>query len=341
MPFTRENKYLSWYYFLSTAVLMSLAFYGTYWFSSIPGKILSGLLAGLLTSRMFVIYHDFHHKAILRKSRIAKILMTVFGLLTLAPASIWNETHQHHHTHNSKFSRMVIGSFPTISTAAYRESTKAQKFWYLLLRHPLMILFAYIPIFLVSFCLWPFFENPKKYYDCGLAALIHGAIAWALYQLGGWTTVTYSLLFPSLIMFAVGGYIFYAQHNFPSVVLRENDEWDYLDAALNSSSFIKMNKIMRWFTANIGFHHIHHVNSRIPFYRLNEVMNNLVELQNPRSTSLSPSEIWKCIQLKLWDEQQGKMVTLEEFKQSRKNGKPVMEQSSMPSLSRNITKGIY
>lgn len=329
MHFTQEHKYLSWYYFLSTAFLMSFAFYGTYWFSTAFGKIISGLLAGLLTSRMFVIYHDYHHEAILRKSTPAKILMTLFGLLTLAPTSIWTETHQHHHTHNSKFSRMVIGSFPTISTVTYQESTKGQRFWYLLLRHPLLILFAYIPIFLVSFCLWPFFENPKKYFDCGLAALLHGAIAWVLYQLGGWTAVAYSLLYPSLIMFAVGGYIFYAQHNFPSVVLREADKWDYLDAALNSSSFIKMNRIMRWFTANIGYHHIHHVNSRIPFYRLDEAMNNLIELQNPRCTSLSPLEIWKCLRLKLWDEEQTKMVTLEEYKNSKRKCNPVLEQRSI------------
>lgn len=185
MHFTQETRVLSWYYFLSTGLLMCLAFYGTYWFSSPFFKVISAALAGLVTSRMFVIYHDYHHEAILRKSTMAKILMTIFGLLSLAPASIWNESHQHHHSNNSKFSRMVIGSFPTITAIAYHESTKAQKFWYLLLRHPLIILFGYIPIFLVSFCLWPFFENPKKYYDCGLAAFLHGIIGWSLYQLGG------------------------------------------------------------------------------------------------------------------------------------------------------------
>jgi omega-6 fatty acid desaturase (delta-12 desaturase) len=313
MPFTQENISQSWYYVLSTGVLMTMAFYGTYWFSGTIGKVVCGLLAGLITSRMFVIYHDYHHEAILRKSRIAKFLMTAFGLLTLAPSSIWNETHQHHHNHNSKFSRIVIGSFPTITTDAYKRSTKAQKFWYLLLRHPLMILFAYIPIFLVSFCLWPFFENPKKYFDCGLAAFLHGAIAWGLYQLGGWSVVVHSLFIPSLVMFSVGGYIFYAQHNFPAVILKNNDEWDYLDAALYSSSFIKMSRVMRWFTANIGYHHIHHVNSRIPFYRLHEAMASIHELQNPRCTSLNPLEIWKCLHLKLWDESQGRLVSLKEL----------------------------
>ena len=183
-----------------------------------------------------------------------------------------------------------------------------------MLRHPFMILFAYIPIFLVSFCLWPFVENPKRYYDCGIAVMVHVVIAWMLYMLGGWSVVTYSLLIPSIVLFAVGGYIFYAQHNFPAVILKDDDSWDYIEAALYSSSFIKMNRLMHWFTANIGYHHIHHVNSRIPFYRLPEAMEKLLELQNPRTTSLHPLEIWRCLQLKLWDEHRSRMISLREFR---------------------------
>lgn len=181
-----------------------------------------------------------------------------------------------------------------------------------------MILFAYIPIFLISFCLWPFVENPRKYFDCGLAAAIHFIFGGLLYALGGWSVVFFSLLIPSLIMFAVGGYIFYAQHNFPTVKLNNDDHWDYLDAALNSSSYIRMNRLMRWFTANIGYHHIHHVNARIPFYRLPEAMNRLKELQHPRSTSLHPFEIWRCLHLKLWDEKKAKMITMKEYRRAKR-----------------------
>jgi omega-6 fatty acid desaturase (delta-12 desaturase) len=176
-----------------------------------------------------------------------------------------------------------------------------------------MILFGYIPIFLVSFCLWPFFENPKRYYDCGIAAVLHFVLGGLLYVLGGWNAMFFSLIIPCLIMFAIGGYIFYAQHNFPSVILRDDDRWDYLDAAINSSSYIKMNRLMAWFTANIGYHHIHHVNARIPFYRLPEAMGCVEELQHPGTTSLRPREIWRCLQLKLWDEKHGRMITMREY----------------------------
>jgi omega-6 fatty acid desaturase (delta-12 desaturase) len=286
-------------------------------------KVLCGVLAGLLVARLFVIYHDFQHGAILKGSIVGAIIMKGFGLLTLAPSSIWNETHQHHHHSNSKFSSFVMGSFPTITTRTYLRLSKSQKFKYRMIRHPLMIAFAYIPIFLVSFCLWPFFENPKKYYDCGLAALVHGLIAHWLFVSGGAHALLYFLLIPSFVTFSIGGYIFYAQHNFPEVILRNDDEWDYLDAALCSSSFIRMNRLMRWFTANIGYHHIHHVNSRIPFYHLPLVMNHFQELQQPRSTSLHPKEIWKCLQLKFWDEERGRMISMKEMKSRVSGFRPI------------------
>jgi len=292
---------------------MSLSFAGTGLFHPAPLKIASGILAGLLTARMFVIYHDFQHGAILRKSVVARAVMTLFGILTLAPASIWTETHEHHHHHNSQFSRFILGSFPTLTTHMFKGMNKGQQIKYLVIRHPLMIVFAYIPIFLVSFCLWPFAENPRKYADCGLAVAVHAGIALGLYATGGWFMLLYSLLLPCLVMYALGGYIFYAQHNFTSVNLTHDENWDYLDAALNSSSYIKMNRLMRWFTANIGYHHVHHVNSRIPFYRLPEVMRAIPELQHPRTTSLQPAEILKCLQLKLWDEEKSRMITLKEL----------------------------
>jgi omega-6 fatty acid desaturase (delta-12 desaturase) len=179
-----------------------------------------------------------------------------------------------------------------------------------------MIAFAYIPIFLVSFCLWPFCESPRRYWDCGVAAIIHIAIAVMLYLTGGSQMFFFTLLVPCFFMYALGGYIFYAQHNFPKVLLKDNDKWDYLDAALNSSSYIKMNRVMQWFTANIGFHHIHHVNPRIPFYRLPEAMKAMPELQHPPETSLRPSEVLKCLRLKLWDEERNRMISLSEFEKA-------------------------
>lgn len=313
MPFTAENRLLGWYYLLSTLLLIVLAYAGTVIFASPYLKLLSAVLASLFMTRMFVIYHDFQHEAIFRRSTVVKIFMTLFGILALAPVSIWDESHEHHHHNNSKFSTFVVGSFPVISKKVFLGLNRAGRLKYLVIRHPLMIAFAYIPIFLVSFCLWPFFENPKKYWDCGVAAVVHASIAIGLYVAGGFQMLLFSLLVPSFVMYALGGYLFYAQHNFPKAFFRDDPEWSYFDAALNSSSYIRMNRVMRWITANIGFHHVHHVNSRIPFYRLPEAMKEIPELQSPRDTSLQFFEIWKCLKLKLWDEDRGRMISLEEL----------------------------
>jgi omega-6 fatty acid desaturase (delta-12 desaturase) len=314
MTFTAENRWLSWYYFLTTLTLIVAAYGGTIFLTPVYLKVLSGVFAGLLMTRMFVIYHDFQHAAIFRRSFVAKAFFTFFGIVALAPVSIWDESHEHHHHNNSKFSTFVVGSFPVISTKAFGTLNSAGRLKYLVIRHPLMIAFAYIPIFLVSFCLWPFFEDPRKYWDCGVAATIHIALAVALYYTGGFQMLVFTLIIPCLFMYALGGYIFYAQHNFPKVMLKNNDHWDYLDAALNSSSYIKMSKPMHWFTANIGYHHIHHVNPRIPFYRLPETMNAFQELQHPRETSLDPIEVLRCLKLKLWDEERQRMISLAEYK---------------------------
>jgi omega-6 fatty acid desaturase (delta-12 desaturase) len=312
MPFTIEDRAKSWYFLLSTLVLTMVAYAGTFLLTGVLRGAAS-VIASLCMVRLFVIYHDYQHGAILRQSKVADVFMTFFGIVALAPRSIWNESHNHHHRHNSKFSTFVVGSFPVVSAADFKGMKRSGKLKYKVIRHPLMIAFAYIPIFLVSFCLWPFAENPRKYADCGLSVIVHSLIAFALYQWGGWSSVLYTLVIPCLIMYALGGYLFYAQHNFPAADLRDDDHWEYFEAALHSSSHIRMGLIMNWVTANIGYHHIHHVNERIPFYRLPEVMDRIEAMQNPRTTSLHPLEIARCLRLKLWDEQKGKLISFSEF----------------------------
>ena len=184
LAFARENRLLSWYYLLSTLMWAAIAFSMTWVSASVIVKLVSGIVAGLITARLVVIYHDFQHGAILKGSVLAHVIMTSVGLLTLTPSSIWEESHEHHHHTNSKFSTFVLGSFPTISTSMYRKLSPKEQFRYNLLRHPLMIALGYIPVFLVSFCLWPFFENPKRYWDCGIAAELHISLAYALWIYG-------------------------------------------------------------------------------------------------------------------------------------------------------------
>ena len=119
---------------------------------------------------------------------------------------------------------------------------------------------------------------------------------------------TWTLLLPQCVAMALGSYLFYAQHNFPGARFQESGSWDYAAAALAGSSYMAMNPVLRWFTGNIGYHHVHHINARIPFYRLPEAMAGLKELQSPGVTTLTPRGVYRCLRLKLWDPEQNRLV---------------------------------
>jgi omega-6 fatty acid desaturase (delta-12 desaturase) len=106
----------------------------------------------------------------------------------------------------------------------------------------------------------------------------------------------------------LGGYLFYAQHNFPDMHLQPRDKWTFTRAALESSSYMETGPILGWLSGNIGYHHVHHLNPTIPFYRLPEAMAAVPELQHPGKTSLRPADVLACLRLKLWDPALGRMV---------------------------------
>ena len=309
-PYVLDYAIRSWWSIFSTAFLLIAALVGTLWHFPFPGKIVCSILAGLLLLRMFVIYHDQQHQAILPKSRLAEALMGIFGILALSPPSIWKSSHNHHHNHNSKLRGSHIGSFPIMTKDQFLKSSKRERLQYLFMRHPLTILFGYVSVFLGGMCILPLFEKLRDHYDCLIALVVHAVTGVLLAVFFGWQALLLALLIPDFIAGAIGSYLFYAQHNFPGVSFNAADGWTYEKAALESSSFMKTGPIMGWFTGNIGYHHIHHLNARIPFYRLPEVLNNIVELQTPKTTSLNPIEIIRCLRLKVWDVESQQMIGL-------------------------------
>ncbi len=307
-PFAAEDPATSWKLFLSAILFLGLALAGAIAEIPLTVRIACSVLAGLLTVRLFVIYHDFEHHAILQKSKFAKGLMTLAGLWCLAAASVWKSSHDYHHAHNSKLRSAHIGSFPIMTREAYERAELGGRFRYLFVRHPLTILFGYVTIFLIGMCLLPFWRNPKRHLDCLFAFVLHFAVGAALYSAEGGSGLLLFLVVPHFLASAAGSYLFYAQHNFPEAEHSSAAGWSYESAALRSSSFMEMPAWLHWFTANIGYHHIHHLNSRIPFYRLPEVMREMPEVQSPRRTSLNPLEIIRCLRLKFWDAGRGRMT---------------------------------
>jgi acyl-lipid omega-6 desaturase (Delta-12 desaturase) len=306
--FAKDDSLRSWWVILSTFFLLIAALGAT--LADLPGaaRLACSIAAGLFLIRGFVIYHDQQHHAILPHSKLAELLMRVFGILALTPSSVWRSSHNHHHHHNSKLAGSHIGSYPIMTKRQFQRSSKAARFGYLFVRHPLTILFGYVFMFFYGMCLNPFLQHPRRHFDCLVAMVVHLAIGAALLTFGGWTALVFAQLLPHFILSAVGAYFFYAQHNFPGVSFSEKNGWTYEKAALESSSYMHTGRIIAWFTANIGYHHIHHLNARIPFYRLPEVSRALPELQSPKTTSLWPAEIGRCFRLKVWDPETQRMI---------------------------------
>lgn len=312
-PYAKEIRWKSWWTTLSTIAVLALSITSTILIPWLWVKFLLSILTGLTIVRLFVIYHDYLHKTILKKSIIADFIFTIFGLFILAPKSIWTRSHDHHHKHNSKLYTSSIGSFPIVTKQKFLSSPRSERNIYLFIRHPLTISFGYIFAFAYGMCINSILANPKKHWDSALSLVFHFSIAVLIIYLLGIINFLTVFMIPILIACAMGSYLFYAQHNFPGVTFEDKDGWTYEKAAMHSSSYMRMNAFMHWFTANIGYHHIHHMNAHIPFYRLPEVYNAIPELQQAKTTSLLPKDVLNCLRLKVWDPEKQKMIGLREI----------------------------
>ncbi|MHA6493288.1 fatty acid desaturase family protein [Pseudomonas borbori] len=326
LPFTVENRRLSWWHFWSTLAVVgafAVAAATPWWW---PVRLVFSVLLGFALVRMFVLYHDYMHGAILRGSRFADLFFKTFGLLLLAPPTLWKQSHDYHHGHSCQYvgaekgrlpllsTHTDLGTFPLISTHEYARASRWKRLRYRIARNPLMILLGSQTIFVFSICLVSLITQPKHRLWALLALAINLASVVALMNYAP-DVLLFSLLIPSLVGSALGTYMFYCQHNFPGVRYPSRDEWDYMETAVFSSSYMRTGSIMAWFTANIGYHHVHHANSGIPFYRLPEAMEAIPALRTPTVTSLHPRDIYRCLKLKLWDPEQRRLVSFREFHQ--------------------------
>jgi omega-6 fatty acid desaturase (delta-12 desaturase) len=311
-PFASEIKRKSRWYVISTVVLTITVLAGAGYASWWPIRVALSVLGSLFLVRCFITYHDFMHGSLLRGSRAASIWFHLYAAFVLTPTRSWAKSHNYHHRHVGQISATGVGAFPIITTTMWRNATPGERFRYRASRHPLIVLFGYVTIFAVTICLMPLLRDPKRHWDSALSLLAHGGLIALLWSLGGFELAFFTVLLPMTLASALGGYLFFAQHSFKRMYVASPQAWSFYRAALESSSYIRLNKVMQWFTGNIGYHHIHHLNVRIPFYRLPEAMVAIPELQSPICTSLVPREIRDCFRSSLWDEARQRMVSYRE-----------------------------
>ena len=314
-PYIEESSAQSWWYVGSAFGLMiaALAAAGAvpWW----PLRLVFSVLGALLMVRAFITFHDYLHGAILTKSRVAYWLFHAFGALMLTPTRAWSASHNYHHGHVGQISEVSVGAFPLITARMWRNSTRWQRFTYRAQRNPLVVLLSYPIVFGLNITLIPLLKNPRKHLDSLTALVSHFALIAVVWMLGGFSLVFFVILLPMTLASAMGCYLFFAQHSFRRMQIASPEAWTYYRAAMESSSFMRMNRVMQWFTGNIGFHPIHHLNVRIPFYRLPEVMAAIPELQSPLTTTLAPRDIADCFRYALWDEDNQRMVSYLEASQ--------------------------
>jgi omega-6 fatty acid desaturase (delta-12 desaturase) len=268
--------------------------------------------AGFLV-RLFMIQHDCGHGAFFRQRLLNDWVGRVIGVLTLTPYDFWRHTHALHHAGSGNLGRRGWGDVDTLTVREYLARSRFGRWRYRLYRHP-MVLFGIGPAY--QFLLLQ--RLPVGLMRSGLrpwlsAMTTNVAIA-ALSALLIWLIGLGPFLLVHLPMTLIGGsagvWLFYVQHQFEHTYWRDDQNWDLHDAALYGSSHYDLPGILRWLTANIGVHHVHHLCSRIPFYRLPCVLREHPELTGVGRLTLVQS--LSCVRLALWDESQRRLISFRE-----------------------------
>jgi omega-6 fatty acid desaturase (delta-12 desaturase) len=273
------------------------------------------LAAGFLV-RTFIVFHDCTHGSFLESKRANTWLGTALGLLVFATFGCWRHKHAVHHATAGDLDRRGVGDVATITVAEYQARSWLGRLAYRMFRHPL-VMFGIGPIIalvvqprLVPRSARPRIQRSVMATNLALVALV-GGLCWLI----GWQS--YLLIQAPTLMFAgaAGIWLFYVQHQFEDVYWENGEHWSYADAALRGSSYLKLPKVLQFFTGNIGLHHVHHLSARIPNYNLQRAHDENPLFHNVPTLSLADGI--RTVRLKLYDEQRKQMVT---FGQARKNG---------------------
>ena len=276
------------------------------------GLILTIPAAGFLL-RLFMIQHDCGHGAFFGKRKIDDWIGRIIGVLTLTPYDCWRRTHAIHHASSGNLDARGIGDVRTLTLAEYRALGPWGKFGYWLYRHP-VVMFGLGPVYLfiiqqrLPFGLMR--DGPQPWVSTMGTNLAIGVFVLAVIWFLG--IVPFLLVhLPIVIMAGTAGvWLFYVQHQFEDTQWDSKPDWVFEPAALYGSSYYDLPQPLRWFTANIGIHHVHHISSRVPYYRLPEVLRDFPELKQIGRIGIVES--LRGVRLVLWDEAQRRLISFRE-----------------------------
>ncbi|MTH78851.1 fatty acid desaturase [Paracoccus aestuariivivens] len=274
------------------------------------------LINGLFLVRLFCIQHDCGHASFFKNRNVQDWVGRCLGVLTLTPYDVWKRTHSLHHAQHGNLDQRGIGDVMTLTVAEYHGRNRLGRLMYRLYRHP-FVLFVLGPAYL--FLLQNrlpigLMQSGRQFWISALGtnvvlALILGLMLW----LAGPMPVLLIFLPTTILAGTIGVWLFYVQHQFEDTHWSKGDDWQLHEAALAGSSHYVLPQPLRWLSANIGIHHVHHLYSRIPFYRLPEILRDHSELESAQRLTLLES--LRSVNLHLWDEKLCRLMSFREARQ--------------------------
>ncbi len=279
-----------------------------YWLSLLIAIPAAGFLV-----RLFMIQHDCGHGSFFRHKLVNDWVGRAIGVLTLTPYDMWRRTHAIHHASSGNLNRRGIGDIDTLTLREYR----ARSFWgrlgYRIYRHPLVmfgigpaylfVLQHRLPVGVMRDGWQPWLSTMVT--NAAIAAI--AAVLIFFIGVGPFLLVHLPII---LLAASIGVWLFYVQHQFEETLWAHDEDWDRHEAALHGSSHYDLPAVLRWFTANIGVHHVHHLCSGIPSYRLPRALRDHPQLKNVSRLTLPES--LRCVRLVLWDEAQQRLISFRE-----------------------------
>lgn len=319
---------------LGLVTAMALTLTDAYWIT-----VLLGLPAGALLMRLFIIQHDCGHGSFLPSKQANDWLGRCISILTLTPYAYWRRAHALHHATSGNLDRRGVGDVTTWTVREYRSRPWWIRMSYRAYRNPLFLLGFGAPF---HFALRqrvpgsiqkPFWDTWGSTMGLNVALVaVYGGLGSLI---GFWTLA--KLLLPIVLFGAwIGGWLFYIQHQFEETHWEENEDWNFHAAAVLGSSYYILPKPLQWVSGNIGLHHLHHLCSRIPFYRLQECLDAHPELKAVnRLTFMESLGTWS---LALWDEERKQLVGFGALGNRRGIGRIAAGGARLGNLSAQVTR---
>ena len=290
-------------------VLMWAALGTGYW----VGLLLAVPAAGFLV-RLFMIQHDCGHGSFFRRRRANDWVGRVIGVLTLTPYDFWRHSHALHHANSGNLDHRGFGDVDTLTVREFLALSRWRQLLYRLYRNPI-VMFGVGPMYLFVLqhrlpvglmrSSWHFWLSTMA---TNLAIAVLAATMIWLVGLGPFLLVQLPI---TLLAGSIGVWLFYVQHQFEDTFWAHDEGWNFHEAALHGSSHYDLPNVLRWFTANIGVHHVHHLCSRIPYYRLPRVLRDHPELAAVGRLTLFQS--LQCVRMVLWDERRRRLISFREM----------------------------